>query len=109
MKVPDGEGVASHTVPESCVGVREDDGEALTGVRAGRVWSPEIDASGVPTRLRTSEGNTGRVAIARPPRAPRDRRPRARTQAPHAEAGRPRARPRHGEVRGANPKGARRR
>ena len=28
------EGVATHDGPESCVGVREDVGEALTGVRA---------------------------------------------------------------------------
>jgi hypothetical protein len=33
------EGVAIHGGPESCVGVREDDGEALTGVRAG--WAIE--------------------------------------------------------------------
>jgi len=41
MKEPCGEGVASHTGPESCVDVREGVGEALTGVRAGRVWSRE--------------------------------------------------------------------
>jgi len=41
MKEPYGEGVATHTGPESCVGVREDGGEALTGVRAGRVSSRE--------------------------------------------------------------------
>jgi RNA-directed DNA polymerase len=34
------EGVASHDGPESCVGVREGDGEALTGVRAGRDMEP---------------------------------------------------------------------
>ena len=33
------EGVAIHDGPESCVGVREDNGEALTGVRAG--WAIE--------------------------------------------------------------------
>ena len=33
------EGVATHGGPESCVGVREDEGEALTGVRAG--WAIE--------------------------------------------------------------------
>ncbi len=32
-----GEGIASHTGPESCAAVRE----ALTGVRAGRVFSRE--------------------------------------------------------------------
>ena len=34
------EGVASHDGPESCVGAREGDGEALTGVRAGRDIEP---------------------------------------------------------------------
>jgi hypothetical protein len=34
------EGVATHDGPESCVGVREDAGEALTGVRAGRAIEP---------------------------------------------------------------------
>ena len=99
MKVPDGEGLASHTGPESCGGDCKVVVEALTGVRAGWVLSPEIDASGVPTRFKPSEGHTGRVAIARPSRAPRDRRPHARTQAPHkggeasrSEAGRSRVR-----------------
>jgi len=36
-----GEGVASHTGPESCMTVREDRREAWTGERAGRVWSRE--------------------------------------------------------------------
>jgi hypothetical protein len=42
MKVPYGEGIATRTDPESCIGVRKDDGEALTGERAGRVLSREI-------------------------------------------------------------------
>lgn len=37
MKEPHSEGVASHTGPESCVGVRKDAGEALTGEGTGRV------------------------------------------------------------------------
>ena len=41
MKEPYGEGVASHTGPESCGCIREDAVEALTGVRAGRVFSRE--------------------------------------------------------------------
>jgi len=36
------EGVATHDDPESCTDVREDGGEALTGVRAGRVLSREM-------------------------------------------------------------------
>lgn len=42
MKEPYGEGVATHTGPESCVVIRKGRGEALTGVRIGRVWSHEI-------------------------------------------------------------------
>jgi hypothetical protein len=42
MKEPYGEGVAIHSGPESCVGVRKDSGEALTGVRLGWVLSREI-------------------------------------------------------------------
>lgn len=38
------EGLASHTGPESCIGARKGSDEALTGVRAGRVLSREIDA-----------------------------------------------------------------
>ena len=39
------EGLATHDDPESYVGVREDAGEALTGARAGRVLSREINSS----------------------------------------------------------------
>jgi len=38
------ESLASYGGPESCVCIREDAGEALTGVRAGRVLSREIHA-----------------------------------------------------------------
>ncbi|SRR5713226_2939113 len=41
MKESHGEGVATHTGPESCAGVRKDEREALTGERAGRVFSRE--------------------------------------------------------------------
>ena len=34
------EGLANHDDPESCVGVREGVGEALTGARAGRAIEP---------------------------------------------------------------------
>jgi len=46
MRTPDIEGVATHDGPESCVGVPEGDGEALTGVRAGQPLSREITVSG---------------------------------------------------------------
>jgi len=42
MQEPYVQGVAIQDGPESCVGVREDVGEALTGVRMGRVLSREI-------------------------------------------------------------------
>jgi len=41
MKESYGEGVATHTGPESCAGVREGGREALTGGGAGRVFSRE--------------------------------------------------------------------
>ena len=41
MEVSYGEGVASHTGPESCAIAREGRGEALTGECAGRVSSRE--------------------------------------------------------------------
>jgi hypothetical protein len=44
MKVSYGEGIATHTGPESCAGAGNRDREALTGERAGRVWSRESNA-----------------------------------------------------------------
>ena len=41
MKESYGEGLATHTGPESCAVAREGGGEALTGERAGRVFSRE--------------------------------------------------------------------
>ena len=41
MKKSYGEGLATHTGPESCGAAREGGVEALTGVRAGRVFSRE--------------------------------------------------------------------
>jgi hypothetical protein len=40
MREPDTEGLATHGGPESCAGVREGVGEALTGVRVGWVIEP---------------------------------------------------------------------
>lgn len=77
MKEPYGESLASHTDPESCVGAREGIGETLTGAHAGRVLSREIHQQiGAPTLSKKSEGNTGRIAIARCAQAPRGLRPR---------------------------------
>ena len=46
MQVPGSEGRANHTGPESCAGVGNDVGEALTGEGAGSVLRPEIAQSG---------------------------------------------------------------
>ena len=43
MKKSYGEGLATHAGPESCGGARESTAEALTGVRAGQVFSRERD------------------------------------------------------------------
>ena len=40
MKESNIEGVAIHGGPVSCIGVRKGEGEALTGVRAGRAIEP---------------------------------------------------------------------
>jgi hypothetical protein len=42
MKELHGEGLATHTGPESCAAGRQAAGEALTGVRAGPALSHEI-------------------------------------------------------------------
>ena len=63
MQVHCDEDVAIHIDPESCAGVREDVGEALTGERAGQPLSRERfdqDADTVPQ----AEGNTGGSDIA---------------------------------------------
>jgi hypothetical protein len=40
VRVPHDEGVANHIGPESCAGVQEGVGEALTGDRIGRAIEP---------------------------------------------------------------------
>jgi hypothetical protein len=45
MREPHKKGVARHFGSESCVWVRKDVGEALTGVHTGQVWSSEITIS----------------------------------------------------------------
>ena len=57
MKESNIEGVAIHGGPESCVGVREGDGEALTGVVQAGLLSREIKEFGVPTLLTEAEGH----------------------------------------------------
>ena len=94
MREPYGEGVATHTGPESCGGTRKDTVEALTGEHASRALSREIKL--VPGAVDVSKdgGNTGGDAIARPLWARRGLRPRACMEAPCAGTGRARGRPR---------------
>ena len=49
MKELYAEGLATHGGPESCVDDPRGRGEALTGVRAGRVIEPRNHSFGVPT------------------------------------------------------------
>jgi RNA-directed DNA polymerase len=72
-----GEGLASHTGPESCVVVRKGGDEALTGVRAGRVLNREIaeppqgGQSGVPTHIGECGKATSAASPARDAAGPR--------------------------------------
>ena len=70
MKVSYDEGLANHVGSESCVVIREDTGEALTGESAGWVLSSEIlnvrDADAVMSRGRQHRSIR---------HAPRQRRP----------------------------------
>ena len=59
MKESYGEGVASHTDPESCAVGREASGEALTGAHTDQPLSSEISSSRVPTLSDCVEGNIG--------------------------------------------------
>ena len=64
------EGLASHDGPESCAGVREGAGEALTGVRAGGAIEPRNQGFGVPTLFRQAEGDIGGGVIRESSRNP---------------------------------------
>ena len=73
MKESYGEGIASHTGPESCATVREGWDEALTGERAGRVLSRERtvlrDADAVEEGGRPHPGRRYREAPRSPARS----------------------------------------
>jgi hypothetical protein len=100
VRIHYGEGVATHTGPESCAGDREAVGEALTGEQAGQALSgvskfPSADAvtvaegnmvrgdiaSVVPTRRRQRPWNVC-MSSAREPGDP-CRRPEDPTLGPH--------------------------
>ena len=70
-----GEGLAIHAGPELCGVSRKAGHEALVGVRAGRVFSPEISLIGVPTLSPYAEGNTVSSKNASWIGTPRGRRP----------------------------------
>jgi hypothetical protein len=111
MKESYGEGIASHTGPESCVAACEGSGEALTGVRAGRVLSRERgfvrDADALPESGRPHRIRRNREADSSP----------ARSETPHMHGNTLHGtreipcsvRPLTVLVRGVNPKGARHR
>ena len=90
MKESYSEGIAHHTGPESCVGTREGAGEALTGECAGRVSNCETSITIVSADVlgRVRKATSGWPVSARSVRAPRSRRPRARTEAPRTGTGR---------------------
>ena len=75
MRVPDGEGVANHTVPESCARCREAPREALTGVRVGQPLSHESHVLRGADAVTEAEGNTDRRARASTCLTPRGLRP----------------------------------
>jgi hypothetical protein len=62
VQVPHGEGVATHIDPESCAGIREGTGEALTGVRIGQATEPRKKKAPGADDVRTSEGKTAGYA-----------------------------------------------
>ena len=70
-----GEGVATHTGPESCAVTREGRGEALTGVRAGQVWSGESNVVRGADAVVAAEGNRIGSVSARTWATPRRLRP----------------------------------
>jgi len=76
VKVPASEGLANHTVPESCVrNSREARHEALTGVRAGQPWSRDRSFTQDVDAVRKAEGNTDRCVTASTCLVLRGRRP----------------------------------
>ncbi len=88
MKESYGEGVAIHTGPELCVASRKAGDEALVGVRAGRVLSPEISVNGVPTQFPFAEGHILSIDTQEGQEPHGVGRPRACTGTPRTRTGR---------------------
>ena len=88
MKESYGEGLANHIGPESCGGDSNGAAEALTGERAGRVWSredPKVQGADAVQRV---EGKRERIDSARFVSTLRGQRPRARTDTLYTGTGR---------------------
>src|SRR5664280_2394340 len=106
------EGVAIHDDLESCVGAREDAGEALTEGDVGWVIEPRNHRFGVPTPSQWSEGNIAGRVIASCQRTPRGQRACACVESPSARTGRSRGCPsgcgggtgRSGKAKAASPR-----
>ena len=58
MQVHCSEGVATHTGPEPCVGIREGDGEASAGERIGQPLSSDRNVIPSADVVSITEGNT---------------------------------------------------
>ena len=93
MKVQHGEGLATRTGPESCVGVREGTREALTGVCVGQVVSGESNVVRSADAVVAAEGNRGGSASARTRTTPRRLGPWHAHTPPEREPGELRHRP----------------
>ena len=87
-------GLATHIGPESCGAARKGGVEALTGERAGRVFSRVRNSLRDADAVGEAEGPIRCTDIARCARVPRGQRPRARTETPRAGTGRSQVRPR---------------
>src|SRR5881394_1886937 len=93
------EGVAIHGDLESCAGVREDAGEALTEGNVGGVIEPRNQLSGVPTPSQWPEGNIAGRVSASCQRTPRGQRACACVESLGTRTGRSRGCPSYGDGR----------
>jgi hypothetical protein len=96
MKEPYGEGLASHTDPESCAVSRKAGREALTGALVGGVLSREIlENQSADDVLLSGRQYRGTHHRQRPSNSARSETPACK-ETPRARTGRPYQRPRHG-------------
>ena len=101
MQVSHSEGLANHTGPESCVGIREDAGEALTGERIGQPSSRESLIFPDADVVEITEGNMG-SAITRAPAQSGVVEDPEHVEALRTGTGRPRVWPADGHRRSAS-------